>query len=150
MLTTKKEIIGGREKVLLPEISSKKIVARIDTGARSSSVHCEKYWIEIKRKKKVLHAAILSKSNLFTFTDYKIKKVKSSNGISETRYVVRLKVTIGQHELESDFTLTTRKKMKNPVLLGRRILRGHFLVDVSRNFVLSGNATVPKKIFSKR
>lgn len=138
MTVSFKHPIGGRERIVLPQISRTKVLARIDTGARSSSVHCEKYWIEVRRGKKILKAAILSRNNLFEFTEFKIKKVKSSNGISEKRYVVRLVITIGDHELESDFTLSNRKKMKNPVLLGRRFLRGVFVVDVSRNFILSG------------
>lgn len=138
MTVSFKHPIGGRERIGLPQVTRNKILARIDTGARSSSVHCEKYWIEVRRGKKILKAAILSRNNLFEFTDFKIKKVKSSNGISEKRYVVRLVITIGDHELESDFTLSNRKKMKNPVLLGRKFLRGAFVVDVSRNFILSG------------
>jgi hypothetical protein len=135
---TNKLIIGGREKIILAEVSKNKVYARIDSGAKSSSVHCEKYWVENKRGKKVLYAAILSKSNLYTFTEFKTKNIKSSNGISEKRHVVKLKISIGNHQFESEFTLSNRKKMKNPVLLGRKFLRGNFLVDVSRNFILSG------------
>lgn len=137
-MTSNKLIIGGREKILLPQISKTKVYARIDTGAKSSSVHCEKYWVENKKGKKVLYAAVLHRSNIYFFTDFKTKNIKSSNGMSEKRYVVQLNISIGEHSLVSDFTLSNRKKMKNPVLLGRKFLRGHFLVDVTRNFILSG------------
>ncbi|HLP12408.1 MAG TPA: RimK/LysX family protein [Flavobacteriales bacterium] len=133
-----KLIIGGRERVKLDQVSKAKILARIDTGAKSSSVHCERYWVENKRGKHVLHAAILNKNNVCTFNEFKIKNVKSSNGISEKRYLVKLEVSIGTHVVEAEFTLSNRKKMKNPVLLGRKFLRGRFLVDVTRNFILSG------------
>ncbi|HYG49424.1 MAG TPA: RimK/LysX family protein, partial [Flavobacteriales bacterium] len=93
---------------------------------------------ENKRGKRVLHAAILTRNNICTFSDFKIKNVKSSNGISEPRYMVKLDVSIGPYVQEAEFTLSNRKKMKNPVLLGRKFLRGHFLVDVTRNFILSG------------
>jgi len=137
-MSSNKLIIGGREKIILTEISKNKVYARIDTGAKSSSVHSEKHWVENKRGKKVLYAAILTKSNLHTFTDFRTKTIKSSNGISEKRYLVKLKIAIGEHVFESEFTLSDRKKMKNPVLLGRKFLRGVFLVDVTRNFILSG------------
>lgn len=133
-----KLIIGGREKIRLPEVSRNKILARIDTGAKSSSVHCEKYWIESVKGKKVLYAAVLNRHHLLKFTQFRIKKVKSSNGLAEKRFVVKLNLEIGEHLFEADFTLSNRRKMKHPVLLGRRFLRGHFLVDVSRNFMLSG------------
>lgn len=138
MATVNKPIIGGREKIRLPGVSRNKIPARIDTGAKSSSVHCEKYWIESDRGKKVLYAAILNRHHLLKFVHFRIKKVKSSNGQTEMRFVVRLELELGDHRFETDFTLSNRKKMKNPVLLGRRFLRGHFLVDVGRNFILSG------------
>jgi hypothetical protein len=135
---TNKLIIGGREKINLPEVAKNKVYARIDSGAKSSSVHCEKFWVEIKRGKKTLYAAILNKTHLCKFTEFKTRNIKSSNGISEKRYVVKLEIKIGLHAFESEFTLSDRKKMHNPVLLGRKFLRGHFLVDVSRNFILSG------------
>lgn len=143
MVTNIKPIIGGREKVKFPDISRNKLLARIDTGAKSSSVHCEKYWIESRRGKKILFAAIINKNHLLKFSQFKIKKIKSSNGQIEQRFVVKLHVEIGDHAFESDFTLSNRKKMKNPILLGRRFLRGHFVVDVSRNFVLSGKKSRP-------
>lgn len=138
MATVNKLVIGGREKIKLPGISRNKVLARIDTGARSSTVHCEKYWLESHKGKKVLYAAVLNRHHLLKFVHFKIKKVKSSNGQTEQRFVVKLDLEIGEHRFEADFTLSNRKKMKNPVLLGRRFLRGHFVVDVSRNFILSG------------
>jgi len=138
MATLNKLIIGGREKIRLPEVSRNKIAARIDTGAKSSSVHCDKYWIEAHKGKKVLYASILNRHHLLKFTQFRIKKVKSSNGLAEKRFVVKLTLEVGGHSFEADFTLSNRKKMKNPVLLGRRFLRNCFLVDVSRNFILSG------------
>ena len=68
--------------------------------------------------------------------------MKSSNGISEKRHIVSLKLTIGDHVFESEFTLSNRNRMKNPVLLGRKFLRGHFIVDVNRNFILSGKKAI--------
>lgn len=137
MATLQKPIIGGKEKIKLPEISRNRLQARIDTGARSSSVHCEKYWLESHKGKKVLYAAILNRNHLMKFTQFRIKKVKSSNGLAEKRFVVKLIVEAGTHSIETDFTLSNRKKMKNPVLLGRQFLRSRFIVDVSRNYVLS-------------
>jgi hypothetical protein len=65
--------------------------------------------------------------------------VKSSNGIEQTRYAIKLKVKVGDQEVLTEFTLTNRDKMNYPVLLGRKFLRHRFVVDVSRNFILSGD-----------
>jgi hypothetical protein len=45
---------------------------------------------------------------------------------------------LGSEVYITDFTLTNRGRMKNPVLLGRRFLRKDFLVDSGRNFIISG------------
>jgi hypothetical protein len=137
MSLKEKLIIGGREKIKLTRVSRNRVYARIDTGAKSSSVHCTKFWLEKKHGKEILYAAILNKNHLMEFHQFKIKKIKSSNGISEKRYIVTLQFEIGNHQFSTEFTLSNRKKMQNPVLLGRKFLRGHFLVDVARKNVLS-------------
>lgn len=136
---TKKEkiIIGGIERIKLVDVSRNKVNARIDTGAKSSTVHCDRFWVEKRHGKEVLFASVLNKNHLMSFHHFKIKRIKSSNGISEKRYIVILKFELGKHEYETDFTLSSRKKMKHPVLLGRKFLRGYFIVDVARKNVLS-------------
>lgn len=134
-----KFIIGGKEYVDFKEINKKRVVARIDSGAKTSSIHCEKVWIELINRKKVLCATLLRKTNQVTrFKKFRIKTVKSSNGHEQTRYAIKLKVSIGGDEYLTEFTLTNRDRMTYPVLLGRKFLRKGFLVDVSRNFILTG------------
>ncbi|WP_373524134.1 RimK/LysX family protein, partial [Aquiflexum sp.] len=58
------------------------------------------------------------------------KKVKNSFGQAEVRYKVSTKVIMFGVEFEAEFTLTDRSKMRNPILLGRKILIGRFIVDV--------------------
>ena len=130
-------IIGAREKILIPTVTNNRIPARIDTGAKSSSLHCSKYWIEMIRGKRVLCANILGKRKVHKFKKYTMRRVKSSNGQIEKRYVVKLAVHINNMQFVTEFTLTDRKKMKHKALLGRRFLRKYFLVDVSKNFLLS-------------
>jgi hypothetical protein len=61
-------------------------------------------------------------------------KVKSSNGISESRPMIKTTIQLfGEHH-EILLTLTNRGDMSHPVLLGRRFLRNKFLVDVSKKF----------------
>ncbi|MBX7093363.1 MAG: ATP-dependent zinc protease [Flavobacteriales bacterium] len=135
-------VIGGKEKVDFEEINKMHVLARIDTGAKTSSIHCEKVWVELEGKKKVLCAHLLRKTSQVTrFKKFTVRKVTSSNGISQTRYVVKLKVKIGTEVWLTEFTLSNRDKMSYPVLLGRKLLRKGFLVDVSRNFVLSGEGS---------
>lgn len=134
------KFIGGKEKVDFAEINKHQILARIDTGAKTSSIHCDKVWVERQGQKKVLCAHLLRKTTHVTrFRKFRIKQVKSSNGMEQTRYAIKLKVSIGDQEVLTEFTLTNRDKMNYPVLLGRKFLRHRFVVDVSRNFILSGD-----------
>ena len=62
--------------------------------------------------------------------NYKIKKVKNSFGQIEKRFLIKTMMTLGDQQFKAGFTLSDRGKMKNNVLLGRKILAGRFLVDV--------------------
>lgn len=134
-----KLLIGGKEYVNFEEINKFHVMARIDSGAKTSSIHCEKVWVERVKDKKILCATLLKKNAGVTkFKKFSIKTVKSSNGVAETRYAVRLTIKVADLSYRTEFTLTNRDKMNYPVLLGRKFLRKGFLVDVSRNFILSG------------
>ena len=58
------------------------------------------------------------------------KLVKNSGGDTEHRYTVKTHVTIFGKDRKVEFSLTDRKEMKHPVLLGRKFLAKSFLVDV--------------------
>lgn len=138
---TAKIIIGHKEKVDFPQLKRSWITARIDTGARSSSAHCDKIWIEEKENgKKVLCCYFLKNAKRVTrFHKFQKRKVKSSNGISQVRYVVRLLIRLGTFEKLTDVTLTDRSTMNYSVLLGRRFLSPCFLVDASTAYIETGN-----------
>ena len=58
--------------------------------------------------------------------------VRSSNGEQQERHVVEADVVIAGQVIRTEFTLADREAMNFPVLLGRRLLRGNFLVDVAK------------------
>ena len=68
----------------------------------------------------------------FRTDNFKKKKVKSSFGHTEYRYVIKSKIVLFGKEFETDFTLADRLRMRYPILLGRKLLRRRFIVDVSR------------------
>jgi hypothetical protein len=131
-----KKLIGRREKITLPEWNLKNVTGKIDTGAYTSSIHCE--YVEEKEEdgKKVLFFKVLEPSDkkyngkILRSEHYSQKKVKNSFGQAEIRYKVTTKVIMFGVEFDAEFTLTDRSKMRNPILLGRKILIGRFIVDV--------------------
>lgn len=132
-----KKIIGRRERITLPDWKLKMIPAKIDTGAYTSSIHCtfveER---EIDGEMTLLYRVLGSedrkyKDVIHQTNDYTQKKVKNSFGQAEVRYKVKTKVIMFDEEFEAEFTLTDRSKMRNAILLGRKMIQGKFLVDVS-------------------
>src|SRR5690554_3027416 len=133
---SEKFIVGNKEKIDFPDMKRFGIVARIDSGARSSSAHCDKIWIEKMGGKRILCCHFLKRSHkVVRFEKYKKRKVKSSNGTFQSRYVVQLKIKLGNIVKLTDVTLTDRSTMNYTVLLGRKFLANDFLIDVSRSYL---------------
>ncbi len=133
---SEKLIIGNKEKIDFPDMKRFGIVARIDSGARSSSAHCDKIWIEKMAGKRILCCHFLKRSHkVVRFEKFKKRKIKSSNGTFQSRYVVQLKIKLGNIAKLTDVTLTDRSTMNYTVLLGRKFLTNDFLIDVSRSYL---------------
>ena len=136
----KKNIIGRLELVDIPDWDLYELEAKIDTGAYTSSLHC--HHIEPVKKKgqqkvrfKLLdptHDAYNEKP--FELPVYKMKMVKSSNGESEERFIVRTTLILAGEKLNAELSLTDRSEMRYPLLIGRKLLKGRFLVDVNRKY----------------
>ncbi len=134
---TEKILIGSTDHISLPELNLENIPCKIDTGAFTSTLHCSKIHLIEKDGAEILSVNfydpkfhILNKKE-FRFTDFKEKKVRSSNGEVDFRYSIQTPVVIFNKRINTEFTLSFREKMKFPILLGKRFLRKKFIVDVS-------------------
>ena len=138
MAKKEKVIIGRVELVDFKKLNLMKIEAKIDTGAYSTALHCHKIWLEKIAGKDVLHFDILDPEHpeypakIFTCEDYKQKKVKSSNGRKEKRFIIKTPISLAGKTYLTDVSLTDRQKMKYPVLIGRKLLKNGYLIDVSK------------------
>ena len=127
----RQRIVIGRKEVLdFPEINLWGVRAKVDTGADTSSIHVRKIKLEKKGEQAILSCYFAGRHKT-SFTEFKQTLVKSSNGQSEIRYVVKLTLTLFGNEYETDFTLSDRKAMAFPVLLGKKFLKKRFIVDVA-------------------
>ncbi len=133
-----KQIIGRKEKITLEEWGLKNITAKIDTGAYTSAIHCEYTQLKMLGGKEILEFIVLAPSHkhykhqLISTEHFTQKKVKNSFGQVEIRYKVSTKIRMFGQEYQAEFTLSERSKMKNPILLGRKVLKGRFLIDVDK------------------
>lgn len=148
-----KFVIGWNEMVDLPEWKIFRIKAKVDTGARSSSIHVE----DIKRLSgnRVSFFVVLDKHHSIKrkkITGHIARKshVKPSHGISSKRIFVKTKIRLGPVEREIELNLVDRKNMAFRMLIGRTAFGGHFLVDVSHSRVLSRKKVQKAQIVHKK
>ena len=135
-INSKLKTIGSTEYVSIAGI--KGVPAKVDTGADSSSIWASN--INMTEDGVLEFVLFDKKSPLYTgeclrFKDYRAKAIRSSYGDEQIRYRVKLPLTIGDETYETTFTLANRSRNNFPILIGRRTLKGHFLVDVSRRVV---------------
>jgi hypothetical protein len=136
-------LIGWREWVQLPALSSVPVKAKIDTGARTSVLHAfrlairtesDEVWADFEVHP-VQHSQAHSTPVSHRVAGY--RRVRSSSGHLERRPVIRTPIRIGPHRFEIDVTLTSRDEMGFRMLLGRAAVRRRFWVDPGRSFLHS-------------
>lgn len=134
-------VIGWREWLAIPELGIDRIKAKIDTGARSSSLHA--YDIRRFRRKGVsmVRFRVHPLQRDFRTTveaEAEVvgqRKVKSSSGQESLRWVVLTPVELGAQSWPIEITLTRRDAMGFRMLLGRQAIRGHYVVDPGRSYL---------------
>jgi hypothetical protein len=133
-------VVGWREWVLLPQWLDLPIKAKIDSGARTSSLHSfgtrrftdagtpyvEFLLHPIQRQGEPEVRCIAP------IVDE--RWVKSSNGESEKRLVVATLARLGSVDWRIELTLAARDVMGFRMLLGREAIRRRFLIDPGRSF----------------
>lgn len=128
--------IGKSDKIDLPEFGLENISAKIDTGANRSCIHCSDIHVENTNGQNVLvfHIPLDSShgASTFRFNTFSKKAIRSSNGLVEERYIIKTVIVLFGRKIRTSFSLTDRTEMKFPILLGRRLLKSRFLVDVSQ------------------
>lgn len=129
-----KKLIGRTDIVDFPKLEIFGIPVKIDTGAYTSSFHCH----DIKIENNILKCQLLDPEHhkfqdvLVEFSDFSQKKVKSSNGQIENRYLIHTEIFIFNELYPIALTLSERGSMKYPVLLGRKFLTKKFIVDTAK------------------
>lgn len=133
------KIIGHTDFLDLVDYNISKLPFKVDTGADTSAIHCERVRLIMVDGKEFLSFKLLDpKHPLYTGKEirtenFKEKKIKSSFGDYEFRYQVKLRIRLFDKIYPVSFNLSNRKSMKFPVLIGKRFLKGKFLVDVSQS-----------------
>ncbi len=126
-------IIGNSVKINIGKI--KHIPAKVDTGATISSIWASD--IHLTPDNQLEFSLFAPGYKLYTgerltASEYKVLNVRNSTGQESIRYMVALSTTIKGRRIRITYTLADRSRNDFPVLIGRRALKGKFLVDVSK------------------
>ncbi len=134
-----KAIIGEVEYVFISSLDIR-LKARIDTGAKTSSIHAVDIREFERDGEKWVKFKLLDNNKNLTqkaLPIHRIVRIKQeSDTKSDRRYVVNMKLKLGDLEQLVEVSLNDRSHLNYPVLIGRNFLRGLFIVDVSKKFLL--------------
>jgi hypothetical protein len=128
------KILGRYDRVDLPQLGLNNIHAKIDTGAYTCSLHCHKAEVIGGNLEFILldeeHPEFTGMK--FIFTEFEQRDIKNSFGEVEKRFVITTSIRIYNEEIITEFSLSNRGSLKFPILIGRKILRDRFLIDVKK------------------
>jgi len=140
-------LLGWREWLSLPELGVACVRAKVDSGARSSSLHVQEQQLFEREGRQLVRFVLdpgLRDSQRLTVEAEVIDQrvVTDSGGHRNTRVFIRtvLQLPTGQ-AWPIEINLTERRNMLFPMLLGRTALRRRCLVEPARSFLLGLPAT---------
>jgi hypothetical protein len=150
--TAEKLLIGWREWIALPDLGVAAIKAKVDTGARSSSLHAfdlthEQVSADATVVRFFVHPFQDDDDNVVEASAplLEYREVRSSNGDSEVRPVIVSRIRLFGLSRKVELTLTNRDEMGFRMLLGRSAVRRRFIVDPSRSFIGGGDSVAPPR-----
>jgi ribosomal protein S6--L-glutamate ligase len=131
-------LLGRHEWVAFHGLFIAAIIAKVDSGARTSTLHAEN--IHLADDGQTVHFDTRSRENQLINCTASVshhKNIKNSTGLSRTRVVIKTIVTFaGGLQFPIELTLANRSKMKCPVLIGRRAMSGYFMIDPQSDYLL--------------
>ena len=141
------KLIGRREYVDFPELNLFGLEGKIDTGAYTSALHCHDIEVRNISGKQTLCFFLLDplhpeyNEQEHRFTEFSQKTIKSSLGDVEERYIIKTLIILGGKKIRTAISLTHRGGMRYPVLIGRKMIKNKFIIDVkqihTKGFALS-------------
>jgi hypothetical protein len=138
-----KTVIGRATLVRFFDLPEHLVPAKVDTGADLSTIWASD--IHKQENGDLVFMLFSPASRYFSGRqivvsppDYRVADIENSFGTKESRYVVKLRVQVEGRPLKATFTLADRSIKTYPILLGRRLLNGKFIVDVSQGKMLNG------------
>lgn len=143
-------VIGWREWLSLPDLGIPWIKAKVDSGARTSTLHA--YYVESYEHEGeawVRFGVHPWQNNQDECVECAVpildqRWVTDSGGHSEERFVIGTTVLMRDTRWPIEMTLTNRDTMKFRMLLGRTAMRRRFLINPGRSYLLGAKPRLLK------
>ena len=146
-----KLISGWREWAQLPDLNIEQIKVKIDTGAKTSSLHAfdlkpftnmGSEWLQFDIHPFQYNEAI-TRTCQCPIVDH--RWITSSSGHKQKRFIIETTLTLGEYSTLIEISIANRDEMGFRMLVGRNALKGRILVDPSHSFLLSHRPPLTKK-----
>jgi hypothetical protein len=140
-------VVGWREWLAFPDLGLPAVRAKVDTGASTSALHAHRIRVEDRAGtawvRFVVHPFFRRHNRVTVACEAPVvdeRAVTSSSGHAEHRVVIRVLLRLGVRAdapaWPVEVTLTDRRKMRFPMLLGREAMAGRVVVDPGASFLL--------------
>jgi len=150
-----KVLIGAQEWCAFPELGIPAIKMRVDSGAKTSSIHAfdiKKFerdgveWVSFN-----VHPLQRDKTTTKQCEHVLVDRrhIKSSTGEKQKRYVIRTQMQMGGLVVDVDLTLANRDSMGFRMLLGREAMNGRVVIDPELTFCMGKITRLQMKKFYK-
>lgn len=132
-------VVGWRELVSLPDLGLSGIPAKIDTGARTSSLHAHVLEDFQRDGERFVRFAVDwdGRRHVCEAIHVDVRGITSSNGDQQTRFVIKTPLSIGNLTFRAEISLADRSQMQFPMLIGRTALRRRMVVDSGHSWLQS-------------
>lgn len=153
---TPEDVLGWREWVALPELGVETIKAKVDTGARTSSLHAFDMVEFVRRGQDMVRFVVHPEQrNSRHALEVELpvhdrRLVRSSSGQAERRPVIKTAIEVLGLRWVAELTLTRRDEMGFRMLLGRQAIRGRFFVDPGKSFLNGKRVKGKRKLMKKK
>lgn len=130
-LGKEKETVGWIERVKLYP-GGITVRAKLDTGAKTSSLHCDCITPYERDGEKWVRFGVTNFRGKTMWFERKVERtvtIKRHLGESQERMVIRLGVCLKNTYRETEVNLTDRSGFNYQMLIGRRFLKDEFIVD---------------------
>lgn len=136
--------IGWCEWIALPGLCDRRILAKIDTGAKTSAIHAHRirelivdgrphvefYLHPVQKQRRPEYHCLVP--------IFGRRTIKSSNGAEQERIVILARLKLGKREREIELSLANRDDMGFRLLIGRDAMRKNIIIHPSRSYMLGG------------